>query len=142
MRALLLCILALGGLQLPLSAQKKDIRNHSIFNDRTSNLKVTYQYYYDFWAEQEVKHGAYSRWDKKGRLVFETFYKNGVQDSLVLQYYPDGTLRSKVPIEAGQPEGVAIWFRKNGEVKKRVIFQNGEKTKVKPEKPPKEQSDT
>jgi TonB family protein len=43
--------------------------------------------------DKEIKDGVYRKWNKKGLLIEETFYKNGAFDGTMRKYYSNGKLR-------------------------------------------------
>lgn len=103
-----------------------EVRNQSHYHPRTQQLLEKYQYYYDYWTEDEVKHGRYSQWDSQGRLIREARFQHGELQGLEVQYYPDGQIQRLASYHAGKQEGSQMSYYRNGKIKlQRVMTHDG-----------------
>ena len=123
----------------------KDIHTHSQYDKRGERLRFKYQYYFDFWSRQQVKHGIYTHWDQQGRPRVEMEYVDGLLIHKIVknssghihkeEYWEDqlkhglqrwffsrSRVKKEVPFEYGKKEGLAKWYYRNGQVRKARIF--------------------
>lgn len=89
------------------------------------DLKEKFQYYFDYWSEQQVKHGRYSRWDKSGQLRFDAMYFEGELDGRAISYYPDGGIARIEHYMKGEPDSVWLSYRSDGSLEQRIDFLEG-----------------
>ena len=105
--ALLLCVAAVN-----LHAQNKEIRTQVEYHDNLTQVKVKFEYYFDFWSEQNVKHGRYSWWNKKGKLLIDCTYLDGLMHGTYIEYFPNGNIKQEVQYSKGKKNGKANTYSK------------------------------
>lgn len=59
-------------------AQSKDVHKRSTYYAHSKQLKLRFEYYYDYWAEQDVKHGRYTEWTQKGTIIKDCMYEDNL----------------------------------------------------------------
>ncbi len=115
------------------------------------NLREKYEYYYDFWTEQRVKHGRWSRFSSNGDILEEQNYEHGDKQgphilyrsngSIKIEeyylagelhglrrcYFPDGQLRETCTYREGKKEGSCLSYRRGGSLKYTQTYKAGEK---------------
>lgn len=63
---------------------------------------------------------------KTGKLIQTISYKNGLEDGVSKEYWPDGQLRGEVAYTQGTVNGVVKSYSAGGELLARLLFVNGE----------------
>ena len=120
--------LTLNGQKVNLKEIKEEVQNGvKIFNIITNDIRINfkedleYYWYNEYSGEQSTKgasggkllHGRYSFFDEAGRLNWQGYYKNGLQDSTWFFWNDNGELTSK-----------STW--KDGiEVYRKLIYEDG-----------------
>ena len=87
------------------AGQSKEIRTRASYHSDDGALATKGQYYYDTWSEQEVWHGRYSKWNRKGVMILDCYYSEGEKDSVWREYTPDGRLRELSSWKSGKLNG-------------------------------------
>ena len=125
-------IFLMGLLPLPVVAQAtefpRDIRSASAYYPDTENiLRSKYEYYFDFWSQQEVRHGRYSRWTRHGVMIFDAYFEEGQLSGSRSFYSPKGIIKRNENWKNGQLHGKTEVFDQKGRLKKLFSYRNGKK---------------
>ena len=131
--------------------QSIDLRTKSLNHKNSEQLAEKYEYYYDYWSEQEIRHGRTSKWNKEGVLIYEAnFVDNqldgleerfgeegnlqssiqwvlGVKEGIEVHYFSSGKEKLVIPYKAGLKEGLEKSYYPNGQLKQVITYQKGKK---------------
>lgn len=109
-----------------LMAQTADIHAQRSYH-KNGQLIEKYEYYFDYWSEQQVRHGRLANWSSDGILRYESEYQDGQLSGTERVYDRRGKLIKQRSYLAGQLDGLSIWYRPNGRVKRKTYYRNGRK---------------
>lgn len=101
--------------------QSLDIHKRSVYYPHTKQLKERFEYYYDYWAEQDVKHGRYSTWTKSGIVSKECLYENNHIVGEEKYFDKKGILIKMCNWRAGKKEAES-YFYPDISLKKQIIY--------------------
>ncbi|MEM6801465.1 MAG: hypothetical protein AAF696_08675 [Bacteroidota bacterium] len=126
--SLTVCLL-LWGIFLPeLDAQNiksfesREIRSESLYDKSGTILLEKYQYYYDHWSQKKLKHGLYSKWSRKGHLLYEVSYQDDERSGLESFYFRNKKVKKKRNWKEGLKEGKEQFFSRKGILLKEKAF--------------------
>lgn len=126
----------------------KDVRAQSIYDKSGEKIMVKYQYYYDHWSEQAIKHGLYTRWDKhgttrqemefadgrlihrisrnaKGEMMRESNWNKRLRHGIQRRFYSQSRLKHEIQYVEGKKEGLEKSYFPSGSIKWVRIFHKG-----------------
>lgn len=103
--------------------QKPNIHKRSEYYTHSKQLKVRFEYYYDYWAEKEVKQGRYSEWSKKGRLQRDCVYENNLLMGEEKCFDTKERLQKCTIWQAGKQQKTTVFYP-NSLVKKEIFYSN------------------
>lgn len=103
----------------------KEIRNSSMYDKTGTQLLEKYEYYFDYWAQQKVKHGLYTQWNKKGQLRYEAIFSHDQKSGQERRYYRNGNPRRLKMWKEGELQGKSQKFDRQGRLKTEHAYQEG-----------------
>lgn len=106
-------------------SQSLDIHKRSTYYPHTRTLQVRFEYYYDYWAEKEVKHGRYSVWYKTGVLQQEAMYEHNLRIGEEKFFSESGILEKICLWKAGKKEKESLFYVNSALKKERFYDTKG-----------------
>jgi len=106
-------------------AQNRETRTEVEYHDNVEKVKEKYEYYYDFWSEQNVKHGRYSLWNQKGQLLIDCTYFEGKLDGTYTLYDRNGAVLEVREYDQAMLQGRSISFSKKGIKQTELYYKEG-----------------
>lgn len=67
---------------------------------------------------------------ENGKIERETFYKDGLIDSLIISWYKSGAIMGKVHLKNNLPHGETVSYYENGNIQSKMYFTNGVQSNV------------
>lgn len=113
-----MALLLLSSSMLWAQAPAREVRSESVYHARTQQLIEKYEYYYDYWSEQEIKHGRYNQWNPEGQLIERAYYHHGKLTGTYEKYFSNGQLKERLLISADGTVMVMARYRRNGKSRK------------------------
>lgn len=123
LRVLLVCVTL--SLAQSISGQSRDIRSQSEYHDGNLAIKSKAAYYYDFWSEQEIRHGRYTEWDKSGNMILDCQYAEGRLEGLHTRYYSNGNTMEISYWQEGKRSGSQEQYDRSGVLRVSCTYQEG-----------------
>lgn len=105
----------------------KEIRNTSVYDKTGTQLLEKYEYYFDYWAQQKVRHGQYSRWNKKGVLRYEATFSENQKSGQEEKYYLNGKLHKTIMWKEGERNGKSQKFDRKGRLRIEHAYREGQR---------------
>lgn len=122
---LLICTCSQAQLaQVPQSTQ--EIHLHTKYYRQSSQLTLKFEYYFDPWSQQEIRHGRYSEWDTGGRITADGYYQDGKRAGVWYAYRTNGSLSSQIIYLQDTIQKVEKYFR-NGAIRSHRTYDATEK---------------
>ena len=107
------------------SIPESEVRSASLHYPGKNLLKAKYQYYFDFWSQQEVFHGRYSRWNKSGVLVYDAAYTAGLLSGPIFHFSDKGNIQKEEMWKDGKLHGKTKLYDRKGRQRVEIAYQHG-----------------
>ena len=78
-----------------------------------------------FSVEGIVKDGIYYEYDENGNMISERTIKNGLENGPVIEFYPDGIVKSRIDFKDGKINGKAMFYTPDSKLILEQTFSNG-----------------
>lgn len=72
-----------------------------------------------------IKDGIYYEYDDKGNMTAERTIKNGIENGPVIEFYPDGIVKSRIDFKDGKINGKAFFYTPDSRLILEQTFSNG-----------------
>lgn len=72
-----------------------------------------------------IKDGIYYEYDEKGNMLAERTIKNGLENGPVIEFYPDGIIKSRIDFKDGKISGKAFFYTNDSRLILEQSFTNG-----------------
>lgn len=106
----------------------KEQRSYSIYDEAGTQLLEKYEYYFDYWAQQKVRHGLHTRWNKKGNLKHEVRFSHNERSGEEVLYQKNGNPRRRIMWVDGEREGKDLRYDRSGRIRREISFREGIKS--------------
>lgn len=104
---------------LPIAAgaqELKKVRNHNEETDQTEIYQVLK-------SDPSVRQGSYKKLARNGDIIITGFYKNGLKDSLWIEYNPvNKNIFSKAHYSEGSVTGICEYYDENGNLSQKYDY--------------------
>lgn len=75
-------------------------------------------------------HGNMRKYDIHGKVIFETYYIDGVENGIRRTWHPNGMLRSYTKFIQGMKDGMSFLFNTDGELVVKILYKYGNAEKA------------